>query len=81
LDFAKSDGSVINLQKHLDDLNGSYNWLQEYFRTPNGFKRTSQDANTVRFLMKNVESELLHAIQTIEDRVIRAAANMLKANP
>jgi archaellum component FlaC len=81
LDFAKSDGSVINLKQHLDGLNDEYNWLREYFRTPNAFKRTSQDANTVRFLMKNVESELLRSIQTIEDRVIRAAANMLKANP
>ena len=81
LDFAKSDGSVINLKQHLDGLNSEYNWLREYFRSPNAFKRTSQDANTVRFLMKNVESELLRSIQTIEDRVIRAAANMLKANP
>jgi hypothetical protein len=81
LAFAKSDGSVINLKNHLDGLNNEYNWLREYFRTPNAFKGTKQDANTVRFLMTNVESELLHAIQTIEDRVIRAAANMLKANP
>jgi hypothetical protein len=31
--------------------------------------------------MSNVESELLNAIHTIEDRIIRASANMLKANP
>jgi len=80
-DFKKSDGSVINLQQHLDGLNYEYNWLREAFRTPNGWKRTTQDANTVKFLMSSVESELLNAIHTIEDRIIRASANMLKANP
>ena len=80
-DLKKSDGSVINLQKHLDDLNHDYNWLREAFRSPNSWKRTTQDANTVRFLMSSVESELLNAIHSIEDRIIRASANMLKANP
>jgi hypothetical protein len=80
-DFKKSDGSVINLQQHLDGLNYEYNWLREAFRTPYGWKRTTQDANTVKFLMSSVESELLNAIHTIEDRIIRASANMLKANP
>ena len=80
-DFKKSDGSVINLQQHLDGLNYEYNWLRESFRTPNAWKGTTQDAKTVKFLMSNVESELLNSIRTIEDRIIRAAANMLKANP
>ena len=80
-DFKKSDGSVINLQQHLDGLNYEYNWLRDAFRTPNGWKGTTQDAKTVKFLMSNVESELLNAIHTIEDRIIRASANMLKANP
>ena len=80
LDFAKSDGSVINLKKNLEDLHDEYNWVRDYFRTAT-FTLKPNQRETVKYVLQSYEKEMLHAIQTIEDRVIRAAANMLKANP
>jgi hypothetical protein len=80
LDFAKSDGSVINLKKNLEDLHDEYNWVRDYFREAT-FTLKPNQRETVKYVLQSYEKEMLNAIQTIEDRVIRAAANMLKANP
>lgn len=80
LDFAKSDGSVINLKKNLEDLHDEYNWVRAYFREAT-FTLKPNQRETVKYVLQSYEKEMLNAIQTIEDRVIRAAANMLKANP